>query len=255
MSIRRIALAACFMAASTVAAQENTESVNLVQTFFQDATITPRSFGEVFFQYATYEGDLSSIEVALQGAFPLSPKVQLSGGVGFRNFSANNNSEGGISDIAASLRYKVVEGPTAIAVGGLLTLPVGSEDIGEGSLDFGFFGSLRHPLPSKIVLTGSLGLQFFEKKILKYNPATFRFEEDSEYDNSLLIAGGLIYPMPSGLSFIGELNIQTEGDYILLSGGLDYALQSGGRLRGALGIGLDDGAPNFVLRGGYYLGF
>jgi len=52
-----------------------------------------------------------------------------------------------------------------------------------------------------------------------------------------------------------ELNIRTEGDYILLSGGLDYALQGGGRLRGALGLGVDNGAPNFALRGGYYFGF
>jgi hypothetical protein len=51
------------------------------------------------------------------------------------------------------------------------------------------------------------------------------------------------------------LSIRTEGDYILLSGGVDYPMKSGGRLRGALGLGLDDGAPNFALRGGYYLGF
>lgn len=31
--------------------------------------------------------------------------------------------------------------------------------------------------------------------------------------------------------------------------------QCGGRLRGCIGVGLDDGAPNFSLRFGYLLGF
>lgn len=255
MRIRRIALAALFLAVSTGISQEKTDNVNLVQTFFQDATITTQPFGEGFFQYSTYDGDLSSIDLVAQGAFPLTPQVQLGGGIGFRNFSANNNSQSGITDIAASVRYKVVEGPTAIAVGGLVTLPVGSEDIGEGSFDFGFFGSLRHPLPSKVVITGSLGLQFVETKTFTYNPITNQLSESSDYKNSVLIAGGVIYPTQNGLSFIGEFNILTEGSYALLSGGVDYALQSGGRLRGALGFGVDDGAPNFILRGGYYLGF
>ncbi len=246
MITRRFALAILALSASMSFAQEKTANVNLVQTFFQDAVITPNPYGEGFFQYSTYEGDASSIDLAVQGAFPVAPKFQLGGGIGFRNYSAGGNSEGGISDLAASGRYQVVAGPTAIAVGGLITLPIGSEDIGEGSFDFSFFGSLRHPLPSGLVITSSLALEFVESN---------RFGAGSDYSNGVLLAGGLIIPMKSGLSIVTELNIRTEGDYVLASGGLDYALQGGGRLRGALGLGLDDGAPNFVLRGGYYLGF
>lgn len=255
MMIRRFVVAVLFLIAGLSLAQEKTESVNLVQTFFQDATIAAQPYGEGFLQYSTYEGDLSSIDFAVQGAFPVAPKFQLGGGIGFRSLSANNNSEGGISDLAVSGRYKVLTGPTSIAVGGLATLPIGSEDIREGTFDFSFFGALRHALPSGPVITGSLGLEFEEVKKLEYIRNTNQLEEGSDYENGVLIAGGLIVPMQSGLNIVTELNIRTEGDYVLLSGGLDYALQSGGRLRGALGIGLDDGAPNFVLRGGYYLGF
>lgn len=254
MNARRFVLAALMLSASLSFAQVKTDNVNLVQTFFQDAVIAKSAYGEGFFQFSDYDAGFSSIDIAVQGGFPLAPKFQLGGGIGFRNIS-NGNSQSGISDIAASGRYLVVSGPTAIAVGGLLTLPVGDEDIGEGSLDFSFFGSLRHPLKSGVVITGSLALEFLERKTVVFNTRTNRFEEGSDYNNGLLLAGGFIYPMKNNLSLVTELNIRTEGDYILLSGGLDYALQGGGRLRGALGLGLDDGAPNFALRGGYYFGF
>lgn len=253
MNARRFALAALMLSASLSLAQVKTDNVNLVQTFFQDAVIAKSAYGEGFFQFSDYDAGFSSIDVAVQGGFPLAPKFQLGGGIGFRSFS--NGGGSGISDLAASGRYLVVSGPTAIAVGGLLTVPIGDEDIGESSLDFSFFGSLRHPLPSGFVITGSLALEFLETKTVVFNTRTNRFEEGSDHNNGLLLAGGFIYPMKNSLSLVTELNIRTEGDYILLSGGLDYALQGGGRLRGALGLGLDDGAPNFALRGGYYFGF
>jgi hypothetical protein len=254
MNTRRFAVVALLLFVRVSFAQEKTDQVNLVQTFFQDAMIAANPYGEGFFQFSDYDHGLSSFDVAAQGAFPLSPKFQLGGGIGFRSVS-NGNSQSGISDLVASGRYLVVPGPTAIAVGGLLTLPIGDEDIGEGSLDFSFFGSLRHPLPSGFVITGSLALEFVETKTFDFDPTTLQVEESTDYNNGLLLAGGFIYPMKSGLSLVTELNIRTEGDYILLSGGVDYPMKSGGRLRGALGLGLDDGAPNFALRGGYYLGF
>ncbi len=237
-------------------AQNETDNVRLLQTFFQDAPIATSPYGEGLFQYSTYDNDLSSIDLAVQAALPVAEKLQLGGALGFRNISPDvGDSQSGISDLLVSGRYNVVPGPTMISVGALITLPIGSEDIGESTLDFGGFGSLRHRLESGLVLTSTLGLDFEETKIPKVNPRTGEVETDSEYDNSLLIGGGVIYPTKNNLNLIGEINFRTEGDYILLSGGLDYLLKSGGRLRGGLGLGLDDGAPNFTLRAGYLLGF
>ncbi|MCG3158041.1 MAG: hypothetical protein DKINENOH_04682 [bacterium] len=237
-------------------AQNETDNVRLLQTFFQDAPIATSPYGEGLFQYSTYDNDLSSIDLAVQAALPVAEKLQLGGALGFRNISPDvGDSQSGISDLLVSGRYNVVPGPTMISVGALITLPIGSEDIGESTLDFGGFGSLRHRLESGLVLTSTLGLDFEETKVPKFNPNTGKVETDSEYDNSLLIGGGVIYPTKNNLNIIGEINFRTEGDYILLSGGLDYLLKSGGRLRGGLGLGLDDGAPNFTLRAGYLLGF
>ncbi|MCL4707124.1 transporter [bacterium] len=230
-----------------VQAQDKAEDVNLFQTFFQDATITKTPFGEGLFQFSDYD-NASSIDLAVQAGLPITPQFQLSGGLGFRNISIDvpagvniDNSSSGITDMLISGRYNVVQGPTPITIGGLITLPIGSEDIGESSFDFSGFGSLRHALQGGVVLTSTVALEFIET--------------GPNRDTSLLLAGGVIYPTQNNLNLIGELNIRTEGDYILLSGGVDYLLSSGGRLRGGLGLGLDDGAPNFQLRAGYLLGF
>jgi hypothetical protein len=236
-----------------------TDNVNLFQTFFQDAPIAENPYGEGFFQYSAFEGDVSSIDLAVLAGVPVAPKIQLTGGLGFRSIDlpagAGKGSESGITDLAVSGRYLVLPGPTAISVGALMTLPIGSEDVEEGTFDFSGFGSLRHHLPSGFVITGTFALEFNEVKTIRVNTRTGKTEEDSEHDTAALIAGGLIYPFPSGLNLVTELNIRTEGDYVLLTGGLDYKLQSGGRVRGGIGIGLDDLAPNFAIRGGYFLEF
>ena len=235
-------------------AQERTDGVVLFQTFFQDAPIAKNISGEGFLQYSDFE-NFSSIDLAVQSAFPVSRRVQIGGALGFRSLSFNGGDESGITDLAASMRYLAMQGPTAISVGGLITLPIGSEDIGESNFDFTGFGSLRHHFPSGLVLTSTLGLEFIEKSSFVYDPVLQQIVEEKDHDAQLLLAGGLIVPAGRALYFVGELDIRTEGDYVLLSGGLDYALKNGGRLRGALGLGLDDGAPNFALRGGYALGF
>ncbi len=236
-----------------------TDNVRLFQTFFQDTPIAENPYGEGFFQYSAYDGDVSSIDLAVLAGIPVAPQIQLTGGLGFRSIDlpagAAQGSQSGITDLVISGRYHVMPGPTAISVGALATLPIGSEDINEGTFDFSAFGSLRHNLPSGFVITGTFGLEFNEVKTTRFNFNTGRTETDSNRDTAALLAGGMIYPFPSGLNLVTELNIRTEGDYVLLSGGLDYKLQSGGRVRGGIGIGLDDGAPNFTIRGGYFLEF
>ncbi len=266
MRFRRTNLSVCafLLVGSMSAAQERTErtdNINLFQTYFQDATITDLVTGEGFFQYGTYDfADV--IDVAAQVSIPVAPLFQVSGQVAFESVSPDaGEGESGITDIGASGRYQVLQGLTPIAVGGFITLPIGSEKIGQGNFNFGFFGSLRHhPASSPLVITGTFGLEFFETvtgRVARINPITgaIEFETTKGRDTSVLIGAGVLYPLQSGVSLVGEFNLRTEGDYALLSGGLDYALSNGGRFRAALGLGLDDGAPDFALRLGYGMGF
>jgi hypothetical protein len=240
-----------FVSAAIGFAQNKTDDVRLFQTYFQDAPVTGVAIGEGFFQYGTSDYG-SAIDIGVQSLIPVGPQFQVGAGVSFESqnpkdqtdFFGNKielDGESGITDITVAGYYQAMPGVTPISVGALLTLPIGSEDIGEGTFDFTFFGSLRHNTPSGLAITGTLGLEFFEV--------------GDDRETSVLIAGGAIYPLQSGVSLVGELNIKTEGDYMLLSAGADYPLASGGRLRGGIGLGLDDGAPDFLLQAGYTLSF
>ncbi len=244
---RRAFACAFLLMVSTVWAQNTVDNVNLFQTYFQDATIAKKSNGEGFFQYGTYNS-FSLIDLAAQAAFPVAPQFQVGGALAFESYSPDvGDSESGVTDILLSGRYQVVQGNTPVAVGASFTLPVGSEKLGAGNFNFGFFGSLRHKVESSpLTLAGTFGLDFVETAGLGGN---------SDRKTSVLVAGSVIYPMRSGLGLVFEINLQPDDDYALLSGGLDYPLSGGGRVRGALGLGLDDAAPDFAFRLGYALGF
>jgi hypothetical protein len=262
--IRRVTLAAALIVGVGISqAQNKADDVRLFQTFFEDAPITTTPYGDAYFRYASFgkkRGDASVIEVAAQSAFPVIEKLQVGGMLAFRSISPDQGSgESGITDLTVSGRYQVLPGATAISVGSSLTLPIGSEDIGESNFDIHFFGSLRHNVPSGLAITGTFGLELDETTVttVRFNPNTGDFDTstDSDRQTAVLIAGGVVYPLPSGLSLVGEFNLRTEGDHAMLSGGVDYKLRAGGRLRGVLGLGLDDGDPNIAFQFGYYMGF
>lgn len=216
-----------------------TDQIALFQTFFEDAPIAADFYWEGFFQYLEFSGGISAFDVAAQGAFPVGPQTQIGGAWAFRNISPGSN---GLTDLVVSGRHNVLQTPMALSVGAALTLPLGSEDIGQSNFNFSGFGALRYPLVSGQVLTGALGLEFIE--------------QGGSREAGLLLAGGVIVPAATDLHVIGEINIRSRIDYALLTGGVDYVLPAvGGKLRGAIGIGLDDAAPDFALRAGYFMGF
>ncbi len=145
----------------------------------------------------------------------------------------------------------------------MMTLPIGDENIAQGKLNFGAFGALRHPMENGMVITGTVGLDFDETKEITYEAPTFNgttftgggFKEETKYKTSFVLGGGVIYRTNDQLNVVGEFTMKTEVDYMLLSGGADYYMQEGIRVRGALGIGLDDGAPDFLIMGSTLFSF
>ena len=227
--------------------------VHLFQTFLRDAPISSSGYGEAGFVYGDYDY-ASTWGLGVQGGYPINPKIELGAQWGFVNFSPENgDGESGISDLTVAGRYLIIPDKFNLSAGAYLTLPIGSEDVGQGNLDFGAFGALRYPLNNGMVITGILGLDFIETTTMEYDPDTFEMEENTDYENSILIGGGAIYPINEQFHAIGELNFHTEGDYALLSGGVDYSLAGGSRIRGGLGFGLDDGAPDFMLMASFLL--
>jgi len=234
-----------------IQAQDSVAKVHLFQSYFFDAPIATAGYGEGGLSFASYE-KWNTLGLGIQGGYPINEKIELQSELRYLNWSPDKgDGQSGISDLGVYGRYNVYdEKQTNIAAGGMITLPIGSEDVGQGNLNFGAFGAVRHALNEQTALLGTIGLIFFEKTEFEFNPNTFQLEEKTSYDNYLKIGLGGVYSVNPQLNLVGELNIHSEGDYMMLSGGADYIL-GGGRLRGALGLGLDDGAPDIMLVGGY----
>ncbi len=222
------------------------DHVQLLENFFIDATRNDSFYGEPYFLFAD-AGAGSAIGIAGRAGLPITPDFQLGGEFGFASVDPDQgDGESGITDFRLAGRYNFrTTSDTQIAAGGFVTLPLGSEDIGEGNTDVGAFGAVRHPVSEKVALVGSAGLYLIE---------TPTGPDDSERDASLALGGGAVFQTSARLHWLAELTIQTEGDIALLSGGADYRLAAGGHLRGQLGLGLGDGSPDVQLRVGYLLG-
>lgn len=253
---------------SSVFAQNTLDDTHLFQSFFHDATIAKTPYGEGGLVFNDYEYG-SSFRLGAQGGYGVNPNLEIGGNLGFINFSPEEgDGTSGLTDLLVAGRYLLSNAPAKIAAGGYVTLPIGSEDAGQGNLNFGAMGAMRYPLENGMVVTASLGIDFMETTKMEVKNeggvdwvngelviTEAEYDEKTEYENSLRIAGGVIYPVNELLNVVGELVIKTEGDYMMLSGGADYQLEGLGKVRGALGLGLDDGAPDFSLMASYLMNF
>ena len=239
-------------------AQNTLDEIRLFQTFFKDAPIANVPYGQAGLQFSDYDG-FSSISLGAKGGYVINPELEVGGSINFVNWSPEKgDSQSGISDLLVTGRYLVLapgKSKLVATTGGYITLPIGKKEIGASKLNFGAFGAARFPLDNGFVITGCLGLDFLETTKYETDFTKGKIEEKTEHEFSLLLGAGGIYPLNEQLHIIGELNIQTEGDYMLLSGGVDYKLQMGSRVRAALGLGLDDGAPDIKLMAGFLHSF
>jgi len=250
--------------AGNMMAQDYLEDVHLFQSFFHDATITAVPYGQAGIDFSHYSM-MNSFGITAQGDYGINDNIEVGAGWGVRvlNYDINGvGNRGGLNDLTVTGRYLLMNVPALISAGAYATLPVGSEDMGAGRFNFGVFSASRYALENGFVVTGNIGLDFFETtKIETLETGSIadgtyhvQFKEKSEYENSVRIGIGGIYPVNTNMNAIGELVIQTKGEYMMLSGGGEI-LKGPGRIRAMIGLGLDDGAPDIQIFTGYLLGF
>jgi len=218
--------------------------VKPIASFMEDAVIEEVLYGEAYLKFDGYDG-VNISTLWLQGGYPLNEKLELGAAFGFLNYNYDSkifDDQSGLSDIRLSGKYNFYQQATTITGGGYITLPIGSEDVGQQNLNFGLWGSLRYPFSETTELISSLGLDFFE---------SYNLQGEEEYDSFLTIKAGLIQILNEKITLIPELHFKSDHDYAVLSAGLDYQLIADGHLRGAFGIGLDDGAPDLSLQVGF----
>jgi peptidoglycan hydrolase-like protein with peptidoglycan-binding domain len=215
------------------------DHIHQFQGFFEDSSICSNVYVESGFSYSDY--DLGSLlGLGVRGGYPIAPKWEIDGAFNLLYADIDSgDSEFGISDLYIGGKYNLYNKEAKISAGGFLTLPTGSEDVGQSNFNLGVYGALRYRLDDKLVITGTTGIARIE---------------DAWFDDeiSFSLGGGCIYAHNEDLHFIGELLIRTGIEYMMVSGGLDYNLKNNNKFRGALGIGIDKGAPDYRLWLSYF---
>ena len=234
------------------AQSETRDDVHLFQTFARDATVTENPYGDATLGLSDFDGG-SVTHLGVRGSFPVSPQFEISGGIAFIGSDPDfGGGESGLSDLRVTGRYHMpTHGRTNFSVGGFLTLPIGKDDLRQGKANLGGFGALRHPVGPRTVITGVVSLDFLKGAPASSGGWPFLSINSRGRETVLLIGGGVIHEVKSRIHIIGELNFTSQADFTMLNGGIDYEMQSGGRLRATLGLGLDDGAPDIAIVGGY----
>ncbi len=242
--------------------------VHLFQSFFHDAPVAKSPFVQPTFGYASYDG-WSNMNIGAMGGIPAGKKFDIGAELYFANMKPEKgDGESGLTDLDVYGKYNFKQDKKQIFSGGAsISLPIGKEELGYGAMNFGFFGAYRTLLNSGMVITANAGLDFIEVAgggdvdaddlddfdWDDFAKVSAKDDDDTEHETCFRIGGGLIYPLNKTTSIVGEMLMITEVEYMMLSGGVDHVLSNGARVRGALGLGLDDGAPDFMIMAGYFL--
>ena len=250
MKIKIIVGALALMLFSSIGfAQDETKGqVRLFQNFFEDAYITPELYLEAQVNYRYFDDwgllapgfdSYDRYGFKVRAGLPVGPKTEVHGSLGLIHVDpgADNGSETSVTDLYLGARHLLVDEATKVSVGGFVTLPTGQEDAWEDNTDFGVYGAARHPLEWGVVATGTVGLYYLE------SPPSF----NRDHKTVLRLSGGAIYEWYDNLHVIGEVVSESRHDYLLFSGGFDYTLDPRTHVRGNVGFGVDDGAPDIEV--------
>ena len=224
----------------------------LFLSFIEDATVVENQWWEGQVEFS--EGDFVDVNI-IRGivAFQVADDVEVGGRVGFGDTDIPGGRGGsGATDLDLWGKYYFGQGSgsTEFAAGGVLTIPTGDDTAGLGVDSFGVsaFGTLRHGM-EKVILSAHAALRL---------NGDARFLGGPELDGkvSASVGVGVIAPISDQLAFVGEIDLESKrfdgGDTdSRILGGLNWRVGNQGELRGAIALGLDDGAPDTQVLGGY----
>jgi len=246
-----IALGAGLGRAEAPSASQLTSSDRLFAAFAEDATVIQRQWWEAQIELDDYDQADATI---LRGVVAFQPwkDVELGARMGFGDVDAPGGAGGsGGTDLDIWGKYMLGSDANAtdFVVGAGVTVPTGDDASGLGADSFGasLFGALRYKLP-RWVLSAHAGLRMNEDG--QVMGANLDGQTSAQFG-----LGGLV-PVAQRLTAVGEVWYESErfdgadADFRVL-GGVNWHAGERFTVRGAVGFGLDDGAPDAQLLGGF----
>jgi hypothetical protein len=221
-------------------------------SFIEDAAVVGNQWWEV--RGEIVEDDDIDARL-LRGVVAFQPwrRVELGGTAAFGSTDADPPAPdgSGATDLDVWGKYHLgqTDDKLEVAAGAVLTVPTGddSEGLGFDAFSLGGFGAIRYRLP-EVILAGHAGVRFNE------DPEIGGVEGDGE--TSPMAGVGVIYPHTDRFSIVGEIDIEAErfegGDTnAQVLGGINWSPTARGVVRAAIAFGLDDGAPDTTVTGGW----
>ncbi len=256
VSALAFALAFCGVASAASPAPASNGDTRLFQAFAEDAAIVPNQWWEGGFEFTSgqppSDGHLDVSALMLTAAFQPLKGFEVGGKVGFGSSSADENlpDGNGATDFDLWGKWHIGgSGKADFAVGALATIPTGDDTAGLGYDAFNVegFGAMRYQL-SQAIVAAHVG---------------FRINSDGHFlgypldgKTSALMGLGLVYPVSDQVGIVGEANLESErwegadSDLRLLVG-VNWRPLNKGMIRGAVSVGLTDGAPDGRIQIGY----
>ena len=241
-------------ASAATAASATSGADRLFLGFVEEASIIQKQWWEGQLEFTDGSPVDATIFRAVVAIQPMS-NLEVGGRVGFGSTDAPSPTPDGSGatdlDVWGKWGLGTVGGDTDFSVGGVATVPTGDDTAGLGNdaFDVEAFGSLRHRLPSA-VFAANVGLRVNGDGQISGKSNSLKGK------TSGILGAGIIFPVSDQVSLMGELRIETErfdgadSDFRVL-GGVNWRPFSRGILRGAVTVGLTDGAPDGQLTLGY----
>ncbi len=251
-----LALVLCGSAVAADPASATSNEDRLFQAFAEDAAIVPHQWWEGMFDFVSgqppSDGHLDMSALMLNAALSPFRDFEVGGRVGFASSSADDGlpDGSGATDLDLWGKWHAgTAGAADFAIGALATIPTGDDTAGLGYDAFNIegFGAMRYRMPEAII-SAHFG---------------FRMNGDGHFEGftidgktSAILGMGVIYPVSDKVGLVGEANMESErwegadSDFRLLVG-VNWRPLNKGILRGAVSVGLTDGAPDGRLQLGY----
>ncbi|HOO77207.1 MAG TPA: hypothetical protein PLI51_12050 [bacterium] len=162
------------------------------------------------------------------------------------------DTETGFSDILMWGKYQILTDPLLVSAGLSFTLPTGSDKIvhpwASGEFNFELFGAARYYFSDIFALIGHIGIRINADADIEVNDHKTELDGNTQFE----LGAGVVWQAVQQLDLTGELNFATEpyedtdNDVELTFGG-QYFFTEAINANLGLGIGLDDGSPDFEL--------
>ncbi len=254
--ILALAFSGAASAAGSAPAPATSDDGRFFQSFAEDAAIVRNQWWEGGFEFTSgqppSDGHLDVSALMINAAFQPLKGFEFGGRVGFGSSSADGDfpDGNGATDMDIWGKWHVGgSGKSQFVVGALATVPTGDDTAGLGYDAFNIegFGAMRYRM-TEATLAAHLG---------------FRINSDGHFlgysldgKTSAIVGMGLIFPVSDQVGLVGEANMESErwegadSDFRLLVG-VNWRPLNKGMIRGAVSVGLTDGAPDGRLQIGY----